>query len=87
MDNDGIFAGVPALAKLVIGQTADTISLDTHVDIECRPAFVGLVDLGPGCVRTRAIGAPIACAAIPARIGGLHGKISRIEPREHRMTC
>jgi hypothetical protein len=35
---DGIFAHVPALRKLVIGQTADTISLNTRVDIECRPA-------------------------------------------------
>jgi hypothetical protein len=35
---DGIFDNVPALKKLVIGQTADTISLATRVDIECRPA-------------------------------------------------
>jgi hypothetical protein len=34
----GIFTEVPALARLVIGQTADTISLSTRVDIECRPA-------------------------------------------------
>lgn len=35
---DGIFSGVPALKKLVTGQTADTMSLSTRVDIECRPA-------------------------------------------------
>lgn len=35
---DGIFAGVPVLKKLVTGQTADIISLNTSVDIECRPA-------------------------------------------------
>jgi len=35
---NGIFADVPALARLVVGQTADTISLSTRVDIECRPA-------------------------------------------------
>lgn len=35
---DGIFSGVPALKKLVTGQTSDTISLSTRVDIECRPA-------------------------------------------------
>ncbi|MGA2637291.1 hypothetical protein [Methylocella sp.] len=35
---DGIFDGVPALKKLVTAQTAETISLATRVDIECRPA-------------------------------------------------
>jgi hypothetical protein len=35
---DGIFSNVPALKALVTGQTADTISLATGVDIECRPA-------------------------------------------------
>jgi hypothetical protein len=35
---DGIFDGVAALKQLVTGQTADTIALSTHVDIECRPA-------------------------------------------------
>ena len=35
---DGIFAGVPALKKLLTGQTSDTINLNTRVDIECRPA-------------------------------------------------
>ncbi len=35
---NGIFSTVPALRKLVINQTADTISLSTRVDIECRPA-------------------------------------------------
>lgn len=35
---DGIFGNVPALKRLVTGQTADTISLSTRVDIECRPA-------------------------------------------------
>jgi hypothetical protein len=35
---DGIFSTVPALRKLVTGQTSDTISLSTRVDIECRPA-------------------------------------------------
>ena len=34
----GIFAEVPALAALVENETADTISLTTRVDIECRPA-------------------------------------------------
>jgi len=34
----GIFTEVPALARLVTGQTADTISLSTRVDLECRPA-------------------------------------------------
>ncbi len=35
---DGIFANVPALKKLVISQTSDTISLATKVVIEVRPA-------------------------------------------------
>lgn len=35
---DGIFDGVAALKRLVTNQTSDTISLSTHVDIECRPA-------------------------------------------------
>jgi hypothetical protein len=35
---NGMFTEIPLLAALVIGQTADTISLSTHVDIECRPA-------------------------------------------------
>lgn len=35
---DGLFANVPVLRKLVTGQTADTISLSTLVDIEVRPA-------------------------------------------------
>jgi hypothetical protein len=34
----GIFESVPAFAKLVTNQTADTISLNTRVDIEVRPA-------------------------------------------------
>lgn len=34
----GIFDNVPALAKLVEGQTADTIGLSTRVDLEVRPA-------------------------------------------------
>ncbi len=34
----GIFSTVPALKKLKIGETSDTISLSTRVDIECRPA-------------------------------------------------
>ena len=34
----GLFTEIPALRELVIGTTADTISLSTHVDIECRPA-------------------------------------------------
>jgi hypothetical protein len=29
---------VPALKKLVVAQTADTITLSTRVVIECRPA-------------------------------------------------
>jgi hypothetical protein len=35
---DGIFSTVPTLRELVVGQTADTLSLSTGVDIECRPA-------------------------------------------------
>ncbi len=35
---NGIFSDVPALARLVIGQSNDTISLNTRIDIECRPA-------------------------------------------------
>jgi hypothetical protein len=35
---DGIFSDVPALKKLVVAQTADTITLSTRVVIECRPA-------------------------------------------------
>ncbi len=35
---DGVFSTVPALKALVVGQTADTISLSNGVDIECRPA-------------------------------------------------
>jgi hypothetical protein len=35
---DGIFSTVPSLKQLVVNQTADTISLSTHVDIEVRPA-------------------------------------------------
>ncbi len=35
---DGIYANVAALKKLVTGQTTDTISLSTRVDLECRPA-------------------------------------------------
>ena len=34
----GIFAQVPALKGLVEKETADTVSLSTGVDIECRPA-------------------------------------------------
>jgi hypothetical protein len=35
---DGIFSTVPALKKLVISQTSDTISLSTGVDLECLAA-------------------------------------------------
>jgi hypothetical protein len=35
---DGVFSTVPTLKALVIGETADTISLGNGVDIECRPA-------------------------------------------------
>ncbi len=35
---NGIFDSVPALTPLVESRTADTISLSTRVDIECRPA-------------------------------------------------
>ena len=35
---DGIFTHVPALAALVEGKTNDSISLSTHVDIECLAA-------------------------------------------------
>ena len=35
---DGIFQRVPALKQLVVGQTADTLSLSNGIDIECRPA-------------------------------------------------
>jgi len=35
---DGIFTDVPALKALVSNRTADTISLSSGVDIECRPA-------------------------------------------------
>ncbi len=46
---DGIFSGVPALKQLVIGQTADTISLATRVDIECRPASFRTIRSGTAC--------------------------------------
>jgi hypothetical protein len=35
---NGLFTEIPLLHELVIGQTADTISLSTHVDIETRPS-------------------------------------------------
>jgi hypothetical protein len=34
----GIFAEAPALAALIVGETADTVRLSTSVDVECRPA-------------------------------------------------
>lgn len=34
----GVFSDVPALRRLVIGQTADSISLSTRVTISCTPA-------------------------------------------------
>ncbi len=34
----GIFAEIPALAALVENETADTLSLTTRIDVECRPA-------------------------------------------------
>lgn len=46
---DGIFANVPALQKLVTGQTADTISLSTRADIECRPASFRTIRDGTAC--------------------------------------
>lgn len=46
---DGIYAGVPALKKLVTGQTADTIGLSTRVDIECRPASFRTIRGGTAC--------------------------------------
>jgi hypothetical protein len=46
---DGIFAGVPALAKLVDGRTADTIALSTKIDIECRPASFRTIRGGTAC--------------------------------------
>ncbi len=35
---NGIFSEVLALARLVTGQSVDTISLSTRIDVECRPA-------------------------------------------------
>jgi hypothetical protein len=46
---DGIFSGVPALKKLVAGQTSDMISLKTRVDIECRPASFRTIRGGTAC--------------------------------------
>ena len=46
---DGIFTNVPAFRKLVAGQTSDTISLKTRVDIECRPASFRTVRGGTAC--------------------------------------
>lgn len=46
---DGIFTNVPALKKLVVNQTADTISLNTRVDIECRPANYRTIRSGTAC--------------------------------------
>lgn len=46
---DGIFNTVPALTKLVIRETADTISLNTRVDIECRPANYRSIRGGTAC--------------------------------------
>jgi hypothetical protein len=46
---DGIFHDVPALSKLVINQTSDTISLSTRVDIECRPASYRSIRSGTFC--------------------------------------
>jgi hypothetical protein len=45
----GIFTEVPALAKLVTNITADTISLSTRVDIECRPASFRSIRGGTCC--------------------------------------
>ncbi len=38
LDLDGIFGHVPALKALVTGQTTDSISLSTRVDLECLAA-------------------------------------------------
>jgi hypothetical protein len=46
---DGIFSTVPALKKLVVGQTADTITLSTRVVIECRPASFRSIRGGTAC--------------------------------------
>ena len=46
---DGIFSGVPALKKLVIGQTSDTITLSTRVVIEVRPASFRSIRGGTFC--------------------------------------
>lgn len=46
---DGVFDGVAALKRLVTGQTADTIALSTHVDIECRPASFRSARGGTSC--------------------------------------
>ena len=46
---DGIFSTVPALRKLVVGQTSDTISLSTRVVIECRPASFRSIRGGTAC--------------------------------------
>ncbi len=45
----GIFATVPALGKLVEGETADTIFLKTRVDIEVRPASFRTARGGTSC--------------------------------------
>jgi hypothetical protein len=45
----GIFANVPALKKLVLRETADTISLSTGVDIESRPASFRTIRGGTCC--------------------------------------
>jgi hypothetical protein len=46
---DGIFSDVPALKKLVVAQTADTITLSTRVVIECRPASFRSIRGGTAC--------------------------------------
>ena len=46
---NGLFSEIPAFRELVIGQTADTISLSTRVDIECRPASFRTIRGGTFC--------------------------------------
>jgi hypothetical protein len=46
---NGLFTEIPAFRELVIGQTADTISLSTRVDIECRPASFRTIRGGTFC--------------------------------------
>ena len=61
---------VEALADLLLGGLAPKRSWEASMNPKITPDHVGrtAVVYVPGCVRTRALGAPIADAVMPARI-------------------